>query len=153
MNISFENIWIPGLVLLPNLIVLIKITKNIPDEIEKEPLFYFLLEKIGQIGFFILPLFYVWKIDTTLKTILLIPMFGCLILYYFCWFRFLIRDCDYKYLYLPLTKLPIPMVLFPVLYLLFAASILEAPYMIVLMIIFSIGHFKISWMKYRQLKK
>jgi hypothetical protein len=153
MKIWFENIWIPGLVLLPNFMLLIKIPKYIPNVTEKEPIIFVLLEKTGQIGFFILPLFYQWKIDKRLNVVLLILMFGCLLVYYFCWIRFLIRDYDYKYLFIPLTKIPIPMAIFPVLYLFFASCILYSDLLIATMIVFAIGHFRISWLKYRQLSK
>ena len=152
MKIEFENLWIPILVLLPNLLVIIKTPINIPDKSANEPFIYVIFERIGQIGFFLLPLFYSFEPTTLLKQILLILMFVSLFLYYLCWIRFIIRSYDYKYLYLPLFKLPIPMAIFPVSYLFFSSFILESGWMIILMILFAIGHFKISYMNYCELK-
>jgi hypothetical protein len=138
MKIEFVNLWIPMLILLPNLLVVIREPTNIPDKPANEPIIYRILERIGQMGFFLLPLFLTWAPNTFLKRILLILMFASLLLYYLCWIRFIIHSFNYKYLYLPLLRVPIPMAIFPVFYLCFSAFILESYLMISIIILFSV---------------
>jgi hypothetical protein len=111
------------------------------------------LERIGQIGIFILPIFYKININSFEKQVALIIMILSLILYYGCWLRFFINQKHYFLLYKPLWSIPLPMAVFPILYMFLSSVIFSSRLLLVVTVLLSIGHLPLSYFEYKNTNK
>ena len=119
----------PRNLLLPNLIFTKFKPLNLPllkrVKLKNENLLT-IIEKTGQMGIFIIPIFYKIDLADPLNRTALFPMIFSWLVYYGCWLRYFIKKRNYYLLFKPLGGIPIPMAVFPILYMLFAAKILNS---------------------------
>lgn len=122
------NFWIVLLLLLPNILfALFPPIDNTADETRPKAWnIILLLERLGQIGVFTLPMLFAFKVDTLLKKYALAAMIIFILLYYICWTRYFMGGRQFSLLYKNLFFIPIPMAVFPVLYCLSASIIFNA---------------------------
>lgn len=136
------NFWIILLLLLPTVVFVVSPPANTPTD-QTRPKGWnvvLVLERIGQIGVFILPLLFAFSVNTQLKQYALVAMIIFILLYYFCWARYFIGGRQFALLYENLLFIPIPMAIFPVLYCLAASIILNSCLYTSAALLLAIGH-------------
>nr|WP_169717694.1 hypothetical protein [Sporomusa silvacetica] len=140
------------MVLIPNLLWLLFPPTNAPavEEVD-EPVGLMILERAGQFGVTIIPLFYPVILDDAASSFYLIAMLLLLIVYYAGWFRFFQRGRNYSLLFLPLWRIPIPMAVSPVLYFVLSAGLLKSFPMFLAALLLASGHLAISYREYRRI--
>jgi hypothetical protein len=135
------------LLLLPNaLFVLFKPVDALPEEADKGKTMQIMenLERVGQAGSFLLPIFYDFQLGTVIGKIALACMVVALSLYYLCWARFFLRGRCFWWLYAPLWGIPLPMAVFPVLFLFAASAVLRSIPLAAATAVLAVGHLSVS---------
>jgi hypothetical protein len=148
---KFPVFVIVVLMLLPTLSFLCFPPQNVPNnDTESKPIWVILniVENIGRIGMFLMPLFYSFNFGSRLNQLLLIVMAVLVCLYYFGWVKYFINGRDYALLFAPFYFIPIPLAVFPILYFFLSAILLRSYPLMITTFIFSIGHIPISYMTY-----
>jgi hypothetical protein len=145
MGFSINGLLISLILLAPNLLfVMYPPLKSQPIQTKTNFLFT-ILEKVGQVGCFCLPVFSSQNFDSREIDSWFILMTICIVIYYMLWIRYFKHNRDIIYLYLPLGKIPIPMAIFPVLAFVFAAIWGKSVLLGIASILLAIGHFKVTW--------
>jgi hypothetical protein len=142
MNFHPLSIIIIGIIFIPNVLCIFFPPVNIPKE-NSRPVWWkivILLEWIGRIGVMTLPFLYELKINGKEKIVLLFCMLVCAIVYYMGWYKYLTQGREYLLLFQPLGIIPVPMAIFPILYFIFAGLLLSSWPIVLVSIIFGIGH-------------
>ncbi len=124
------------LILLPNLIFFMTKPENMPGK------------GIGRIGVFILPVFSAIHLEKTADFIALTGMVIALLFYYAGWMRYYKSKREYRLLFSPLMGMPVPMAVSPVVYFIFAATVLRSPYLFIAAAILAVGHIPGSLRQY-----
>jgi hypothetical protein len=101
---------------------------------------------------FLGPLFFPLDISDPLGILAESVMFLTLGLYYYCWIRYF-RSRKRLYLFSPLLSIPVPMAVFPVIYFLLSAVILDSLPVFLGGLVLAAGHVPISYLHYRALVK
>jgi len=142
MYLSPQNICIVIVLLLPNVLTIFLPPIDMP-KIDRRPANWFiiiLLERIGQIGIFVLPFFLKLSIDTDIKRYVLAASIILIIMYYICWVRFFFSGRLYHLFYKDLLFIPIPMAILPILYCLGISILLNSWVYGIITFIFALGH-------------
>lgn len=146
IQIYLINLILVGVILLPNLLVIF-FPPILPNQIQtrkKQPpkwwRYILALEQIGRLGIFVLPLFWEVHLAGNVSIIALVLMAFCLVLYYVCWIRYLIRGRAILLLFQHLLFIPVPLAVFPVLYFLFASILLQSWPVAAAAVVFALGH-------------
>ncbi|MBP2643850.1 MAG: putative rane protein [Firmicutes bacterium] len=150
---NWISLFIPIVVLAPNLLWLLFPPINISVQEVKEPLFLTILENLGRLGVTVIPLFYKIVLVDSMSYVVLIIMLLLLAIYYYGWFRFYICGRNHIFLFLPLWRIPIPMAVSPVLYFVLAAKLLQSIPMLFAALLLAIGHILISYKEYCRIAK
>ncbi|HWR07599.1 hypothetical protein [Sporomusa sp.] len=145
------NLLIPLFIVLPNLLFVVLPPLNMPL-LEKEKVIWLILERIGQAGVFLVPLFHMVHLDTVTKQAAFALIIMAVTVYYFCWWRFFRNKRQYIWLFQPLGIIPIPMAVMPLLYFLASAIIMESLSMFLAAVCLGLGHLPISYKSYMQMK-
>lgn len=151
-GLHVKGILVILLLLLPNVIYLIFPPKNIPENLSSVKGVFSVLEQTGRITCFILPIIFGKMISQQEISYLVILMGLCLLIYYICWTSYFVNGRAFYYLFKPLGIIPIPMAVFPLLYLILLGVWLESPVFLISALLFSIGHIAVSWNTYMQIK-
>ena len=141
--------FIPLALLLPNLLFAWLQPREKPREKQGENVILIIVENLGRMGILVIPFFHRISLAGHTGALVLAAMIGSLAAYYYCWFRYFSRGRVYPYLIKPLGLIPVPMALFPVAYMLFAAALLQSWYLLTATLIFSAGHIPISYKEYQ----
>ena len=151
MGFFIENIIYILIPVIPNLIFLFIPPKSVPavKPGERGEKLLAVLERVGQIGMLVLPLF--WKVQTegALQVAAIIVMAGSALFYYAGWLRYYIRGGEYAWLFAPMLKIPVPMAVSPALYFLALSAAERSPVLGAAAVIFAAGHIPLSWRNYR----
>jgi hypothetical protein len=140
------------LVLIPNIFFALKKPVNKPANLPKEPLILTIIENIGRYGVFIIPLFYKIDVSGVFEKIAAAVMGLMLLLYYACWIRYFRNGSDFKRMFLPFIKIPVPLAISPVLYFMLSSIILHSFPMLIFSLLLAIGHIPISWQQYKHIE-
>lgn len=143
------SIIIPVLVLAPNFVFFLKRPVNIPAKQLKEPLVFMVLERLGQLGCFLSPVFYPIKLSGISEIFGICGMGLMLLIYYIGWVRFFTRNREYRWLFYPLFSIPVPLALSPVMYFFLSSVILHSLPMLISSLILAAGHIPISLKNYK----
>ena len=148
------NGWIITIAALaPNLLWMVIPPPHIPpaerdkDRFTKEMV---VIEWIGRIGIFTIPLFCSIEITNQVDKIATLVMLGSLALYYIGWARYFINGRDYRFLYEDLLKIPLPLALCPVIYFGAASIVLHSIVLAIAVVIFGVAHIYISHQEAQQ---
>lgn len=152
MGLHLKGFILPLLILLPNLLLLFFAARNIPQQPSSPPFIFTVLERIGQVTCFTLPILFGTRIAEQPVNFVTWVMLFCLIIYYLCWIRFFWDDREFSILFKPLAFIPVPMALCPILYFILLAVWLHSYLFAVPAIVFAIGHLATSWSTYLQIK-
>lgn len=141
------------LILWPNLLWLFFPPKDAPGKAQEQGdgRFLVILEWIGRLGVFVIPVFYAIEVESMVQGISLGIMAVALLVYYSGWARYFYRGRLYTLLFAPLMALPVPLAISPVLYFA-AASVLLASWPLALATaLLGATHIPISYRSYRAL--
>jgi len=145
------SLLIPFMILLPNLAFARLQPRSLPGPHEsKENPILVGAERVGQLGAFVLPLFYTIHIETAFEKFSFAGMVLFLALYYLGWMRYFSGDREYKLLFKPMLGVPVPMAIGPVMYFLLASIVLHAPFLLICSAVFALGHIPISLNTYQR---
>lgn len=148
------SLLIPLIVLLPNLFFFRTKPNNIPSEAQgKENPVLASFEGIGRIGVFVLPLFSSIHLSSPFEIGALIGMIISITLYYLGWARYFRQNREFRLLLSPMSGIPVPLAVSPIIYFLLAAVVLHSPYMLVCTAILAAGHIPISLGGYYRITK
>ena len=151
MGISWKGILIVTLVLLPNLLFAVFLPKNMPTDLKDGGTVVNILEHGSLIIYFIVIILTTKNSPVNYRSILLIGTVICLLIYYILWFRYFFNDREYSIIFETVMHIPLPMALFPILYLLFAALWLRNIPLTALIVLFTAGHITNSYITFKQL--
>jgi hypothetical protein len=142
------------LLLLPNAFFLLLSPRNVPPETDGNRQFKVQIlesvEKLGQIGSFVLPFFYSFYTQSPIDLIFL-SLF-CLLMgfYYAGWVRYILQGRLFSSLYAPMAGIPLPMAVAPVLAILAAAVNFHAWPLALAALILGAGHIPVSWLEWQR---
>lgn len=148
MGLHLIGILISLLVMLPNLLFLFRGPQNMPKSFSPALLIITVLERVGQISCFAMPLLFGNLIAEQLMNSIPVLMGICLLIYYACWIRYFTGGNSFALLYKPLGPIPIPMALFPILYFMLLGLWTESYLFVIPSLLFAVGHFINSWRVY-----
>ncbi len=137
---------IPLLVMVPNFLWMAFPPTSTPEGEAAEPLWLGIVENIGRIAVLLLPFFFVLDFNSRFSRLTAIAMTGSLILYYVGWVRFFVGGRSYALLKAPLLGVPIPMAVFPVIFLLLSSYLMKSWTMFTAAVFFGIAHLWVSSM-------
>lgn len=140
------------LVLIPNIAFSLKQPVNKPSNLPKENIILAVIENIGRYGVFIIPLFYAVDLSGAFEIIAISLMGVMLLIYYVCWIRYFLRGNEFKWMFLPLMRIPIPLAISPVLYFMLSSVILHSIPMLIFSLLLAAGHILISWQQYKHIQ-
>lgn len=154
MAFHITSIWVPLLILIPNLLFGLFPPRNLPGQTDFGTglLFLTVLERMGQIGIYVLPLLTKpqWAPATRFYAVVMALSLG---LYYAGWIRYFIGGRDYALLFSSLWMIPLPMALGPVLYFAAAAGLLRSNPLFVTVIVFASGHIPLSYGSFKAIQE
>ena len=145
------SLIIPALVLLPNLIFFRTQPSHLPAAPARENRVLALLEGIGRVAVFVIPLFAPIPAGHFAEHLALAGMALAIGWYYYGWLRYFRSRCDYRKLFAPLAGIPVPLALAPVGYFLCAAAVLHSPALFSGAVVLALGHIPISLNTYRRI--
>lgn len=147
--------WIVTLLLLlPNAFYLLLTPRDVPPETDGRRQFKVQIletvEKLGQIGSFILPFFYSFQVETVPDKMTLILF--CLLMgfYYAGWLRYVTRGRLFRLLFAPMAGIPVPMAVAPVLAILVAAANFYSWPLALAALILGAGHIPVSLLEWQR---
>jgi hypothetical protein len=153
MHLYPVSLLITAAVLLPNLLFLILPPTNAEKYGKSaDSLLFTVIERVGQVGSFVLPLFLPLTFSGGLVSIAWIVMGLALAFYYAGWARFFLRGRDYALLFKPMMGIPVPMAISPVLYVLLTSVVLGSVYQAIAAVVLGVGHITITAREYHRLK-
>jgi hypothetical protein len=143
-------------VLLPNILAVffppvIRLA-NVPQPNHKRMQIMTVVERIGQVGSYVIPFFYRLSLAGAADAVALVVMIGALILYYAGWVRYIILGRDEALFYRSLLSIPLPMAVMPVIYFLAAAVLLDSVWLLLASISLGTGHLTVSWLHSRSIE-
>lgn len=149
MGFSYMGLIVVCVILLPNLLFMAFPPKNVPEGLKDENILLTVMERAGQVGFIIIPIIsyrYFSGIDFNIFPGIMI--FSA-IMYYGLWIRYFVRGREFCLLFKPLGFIPVPMAVFPIIYMIFAAIWLQHMWMGAAAVVFAVGHYFNSRKSYR----
>lgn len=144
MKFYWFNLLFVLLPMLPNILFFLK---RPSDVVSSGPIrgiwrLFETLERVGQLGCFVLPLFFAADFDRGL--IFALGMAAALSFYYIGWVRYFIKGRRYNYLFKPMLGIPVPLAISPVVYFLFTALLIHSVWMFAAVLLLAAGHIPIS---------
>lgn len=141
------------LALLPNLLVVFfppttKLTDD-PQPNDTRLRIMTVVERIGQVGSFVIPFFYHLTLASVMDAVALAIMIGALALYYAGWIRYLAPGRIEELLYRSLLGIPLPMAVMPVIYFLSASVLLGSIWLMLAAVMLGVGHISVAWLHSR----
>lgn len=132
------------LILLPNIPWIIWGSKG-TDALETPiPAILAMAEHIMRLAVFLMPFFYRIDLSSTSCKVVGVLALIALGVYYVCWGRYYVNGWEQAYLGKPLWKIPVPMAIFPVLFVVLSSYVLRALPLGICAGIFGILHIYIS---------
>ncbi len=135
---------IPLLVLLPNALLVWFPPTDRPEAGSNVNRWLEALERLGQVGVFVIPCFYRIRIQDTIAALSLAVMALTLGCYYLGWRRYMQQGQCYALLFAPLWGIPLPMAVTPVIYFGAGAALLRSWPLAAATSVFAIGHLAVS---------
>ncbi|HOU13097.1 MAG TPA: hypothetical protein PKZ84_08255 [Anaerolineae bacterium] len=139
---------IPLLVLLPNALMVRFPPRDKPQDAPDapRPLIRLLevLERLGQVGVFVIPCFYRVRVQGVVAVVSLVVMALALGCYYAGWLRYVRQGCRYALLFAPMWGIPLSLAVSPVVYFAAAAALLRSWPLAMATLALAIGHIAVS---------
>ncbi|HMK95450.1 MAG TPA: hypothetical protein VK536_08650 [Candidatus Limnocylindrales bacterium] len=138
------------LILVPNLVYFRYSPTSVPAMGAKPKKLMVLLERVGQVGVFAVPLVYQTFLETVTEKLCLLIMTVFLAVYYVCWIRYFHHGRRFGLLYEPLFALPFPLVVCPIIYFMAASVFLGSLPLLIFTLVLAVGHTDISKVEYQR---
>jgi len=144
---------IPVLILIPNLLWVLFPPRDPLSDGQDQPdgRLLMILEWVGRIGVFVIPVFYVIDVESTVQVVSVGIMVLALLVYYAGWARYFLRGRAYALLFNSLLGLPIPLAISPVLYFAAASVLLGSWPLALATALLGVAHIPISYRDYRRI--
>jgi hypothetical protein len=145
-NLSFgihSGGLIPILVMLPNIVWML-LPKSTVDQPKSVPLILTIVENVGRFAVLILPFFYSLELNREYSILVIVAAGLALALYYSAWMRYFTHGRTPELFRAPMLRIPIPLALAPVAFLLLSSYLLNSWPMLIAALIFGIGHIWVS---------
>lgn len=152
MGFSLIGTLIALSIFAPNLLMIKFPPNHVPVHLTSEGLMYTLLERVGQVGCIGILVISKDNFQDLKFSVWLLLIIISIASYYYLWIRYVVMGQKYTLLWEPLMRIPIPMAVFPVCAFGFAAIWGKSIGLGIVVIVFSIGHFKNSWNSYQYFK-
>jgi hypothetical protein len=153
IGFSWRGILIAALVLLPNIFFMLLPRTNMSAEQPGSSRYIDILEHSARILYFALIIFTTGKNTISYAGPFIYIALGSLLIYYILWLRYFFSGMDYRYLFDTVLHVPLPMAVFPILFLLASALWLKNIPSVIAALLFAAGHFINSYITYQQLSK
>ncbi len=108
------------------------------------------IERIGQVGVFVIPFFSQTYVKTPAEVLSIPVMMVALMIYYVGWARYFSKGRRQVLLYKPLMGMPLPLVISPIIFFLTASVFLSSELLFVFAFMLGIGHMYVSLAEYHQ---
>ena len=152
MHLYPASLLVTAAVFLPNLVFLALPPLNVEKYGKPiDPLALTLIERVGQVSSFCLPLFYPLSSTGPLVVAAWGVMAISLVLYYSGWIRFFGHGRDYVLLFRSTAGIPVPMAVCPVVVFLFASVVLGSIWQAAAAVVLGIGHITIAVREQRRI--
>ncbi len=150
MSFQWANLWIPAILLLPNLAYLIWKPRG-PRPIIGGLYITILtvLERLGQAGSFVLPLFFPFELSGDAGIVVSFVMAMTMVVYYSGWVRYFGNGREYRLLFERVFSMPIPMAICPVVFLACLALLERSLLVSVFVVLLAAGHLPLSLLEKR----
>ncbi len=152
MGFHIYGLMVSAVILLPNIFFFLFKPTEMPENLPKEPIILTIIENIGRIFCFLLPLVFGRDIAEEPFNLATALMIVCVAVYYIGWIRYFAGKRRFSLAFAPLGFIPIPMAVFPVLYFLFLSVWIKSYIFGIAAILLTAGHLPISWNTYKKLK-
>jgi hypothetical protein len=151
MHLYPVSLLITVAVIAPNLLFLV-LSPSDADKYGKsaDSIPFTILERVGQVSSFILPLFFPLSYSGTLVLVAWIAMGVLLAFYYAGWARFFAGPRNYALLFKPMLGIPVPMALSPVLYFLMSSIVLGSIWQAMAAMVLGVGHVIVTIREYHR---
>ncbi len=148
------NGWIITVaVLVPNLLWMLWPPTHVPasgEESSRRARAVTVVEWIGRIGVFVIPLLYPIEVSGLLEQVSAGILVGALGWYYAGWVRYFFGGREYRLLYAPLLRVPLPLAVSPVVYFAAGSIILHSVALAVATVVFGVAHLYVSYHEARR---
>ncbi len=152
MGFSLTGLIIVLVILAPNLFMMILPPRNVPKNMKSAGAVLTIVERLGQIGCFVLPVISRDAFNARGFDAWLALMALCIAAYWALWIRYAVKGREFRLLFAPLWLIPVPMAVFPVLAFASAALWARSPWLGIASATLAIGHIASSRHSYRLLK-
>jgi hypothetical protein len=135
-------------ILLPNILILLLPPREVPPQSEPKPGLMGMMEiieRIGQVGVFLIPFFYPLPALRETSVDALAVMVLALLFYYSAWVRYATKGHRFLLLYAPFLRVPLPLALSPLLYFGAASVFLSSWPLAAATALLAAGHLPISY--------
>ncbi len=140
-------------VLLPNLLLFALPPEGVPPRAEKKDGLLKIMvgiERLGQIGCFVIPFFYQLPALREASVDSLVMMALALVFYYIGWARYALKGHRFVLLFAPMFGIPLPMAVSPLLYFAAAAIFLRSMPLVIAAGILTMGHLYVSYSEWKR---
>lgn len=151
IGFSWRGVLITALVLLPNILFMLLPKTNMPSDIHGSSRYIDILEHTARILYFALIIFSTGKASVIYTSPFLYIALCSLLIYYILWLRYFLNGMDYHCLFDTVLHIPLPMAVFPILFLLASAIWLKNIPSAITAMLFAAGHLINSYTTYQQL--
>jgi hypothetical protein len=110
------------------------------------------VERIGQVGCFVIPFFYRLPQASDRNAVALAIMIGALALYYAGWVRYLVLGRAEEWFYRSLLGIPSPMAVMPVIHFLSASVLLGSVWLVLAAVMLGVGHISVTRLHSRSIE-
>ena len=139
-----SGVLIPLLLLAPNFLwIAFPGSENLQEQVD-EPVWLTIIENVGRLGVFLIPAFFTLDPDRNFSIPVLIMMGLSLILYYTAWGRYFAGGRAIALLKAPLLGIPLPMAVFPVVFLILSSYLMDSWLMFAASLFFGVVHLWVS---------
>lgn len=149
MGFSYIGLIVVCVILLPNLLFMAFPPQNVPLGLKGGNILLTVMERAGQVGFIIIPIISYSYFSGIAFNIFTGIMIFSAIMYYGLWIRYFVRGREFYLLFKPLGVIPVPMAVFPIIYMLFSAIWLRHMWLGAAAVIFAVGHYFNSRKSYK----
>jgi hypothetical protein len=110
------------------------------------------VERVGQVGCFVIPFFYRLPRASDVNAVALAIMIGALALYYAGWVRYLVLGREEELFHRSLLGIPLPMAVMPVIHFLSASVLLSSVWLMLAAVMLGVGHIAVTWLNSRSIE-
>jgi hypothetical protein len=140
MDFSWKGCVVVVLVLLPNVLYLTLPRNNVPADLRETHVLVTILEQVFRIAYFVIAILFTRDARVSRLSPFLFLAGFFLLAYYALWIRYFAGGADFRSLFDTVLWIPLPMAVFPILFLLFSALWLRSVPLVAASVLFAVPH-------------